>query len=186
MKTKNKSKLHLAAIIIAILSAVLNVIIIISLLTNLFGMRDLYGKVLQSVSTYVVDVDSEINFACLQQGITVIIHIAFAGVLINLYKKATPSVQLGKALVSIACWYMLCTLSLASVFTLIVGWCMGKRNSRPIIAEATVREKTEPKDINEYKMKAMTEAVSRLKELRQSGAISDDEYYATLDKILEG
>ena len=63
---------------------------------------------------------------------------------------------------------------------------MTKTYSRPIIAEATPRENPNTEDVNEYKMKAMTEAVARLKELRQSGAISDEEYYATLDKILEG
>ena len=40
--------------------------------------------------------------------------------------------------------------------------------------------------INEMKLAAMSEAVTRLKELRASGAISEEEYYANINKILEG
>ena len=40
--------------------------------------------------------------------------------------------------------------------------------------------------MNDYKKKAMGEAISRLKELKAQGAISEEEYYETLNKILEG
>ena len=38
---------------------------------------------------------------------------------------------------------------------------------------------------NQIKFEAMSQAVTRLKELRDSGAISEEEYYANLNKILE-
>jgi len=37
-----------------------------------------------------------------------------------------------------------------------------------------------------YKLEAMSEAVARLKELKDKGAISEEEYYANLNRILEG
>jgi hypothetical protein len=36
-----------------------------------------------------------------------------------------------------------------------------------------------------YKLEAMREAVARLKKLREVGAISEEEYYLNLNKILE-
>ena len=39
--------------------------------------------------------------------------------------------------------------------------------------------------ISDYKLNAMSEAVARLKELRDKGAISEEEYYINLNKILE-
>ena len=183
---KMKSKLHLTTIIVSIVSIVLNVCLVIGLLTNVFGFKDMYAKFLQSMADYAIDIDSEIAFACFDTGLTIITHLIFAILFIRLYRRNSPSVQLGRAITNIAFWYLFLTFSLASVFALIAGSKMTKTYSRPIIAEATPRENPNTEDVNEYKMKAMTEAVARLKELRQSGAISDEEYYATLDKILEG
>ena len=45
--------------------------------------------------------------------------------------------------------------------------------------------RVEPNFLPDYKLNAMGEAVSKLKALRDSGAISEEEYYATLNKILE-
>ena len=42
-----------------------------------------------------------------------------------------------------------------------------------------------PEFVNDYRMEAMTQAINRLKELKAKGAISDEEYYETLNKILE-
>ena len=48
-----------------------------------------------------------------------------------------------------------------------------------------VTETSDDNFINDAKLTAMSEAVTRLKELRESGAISEEEYYANINKILE-
>ena len=45
---------------------------------------------------------------------------------------------------------------------------------------------TKEGEVSDFKLTAMTEAVTRLNELRSSGAISEEEYYINLNKILEG
>ena len=54
-------------------------------------------------------------------------------------------------------------------------------NKKPTIAKSQ-----EQSFLSDYKLMAMSEAVTRLKELRATGAISEEEYYANLNKILEG
>ena len=39
--------------------------------------------------------------------------------------------------------------------------------------------------LSQFKMEAMSDAVRKLKELKERGAISEEEYYASLNKILE-
>ena len=94
---------------------------------------------------------------------------------------------MGRVLTNLSVWYLILTsISLPSLFALIAGLLMTSKANKPVIATAVPKEAAPTSEINEYKMKAMTEAVNRLKELRQSGAITEEEYYANLDKILEG
>ena len=185
MNKKKKSVWHLITIIVSIASIILNGFMLVGLLTNILGIKDVYIQVLQKTATYAIDVDSEISFACFDTSLTIITHVVFAILLVKLYVKATPSVELSRK-VNIGFWYLFLTFSVASVLTLVAGYSMVKKVSKPIIAEAVPREPEKTPEVNAYKMKGMSEAVARLKELRKSGAISDEEYYASLDKILEG
>ena len=66
-----------------------------------------------------------------------------------------------------------------AIFGIITGALM--INKKPTIAKSQ-----EQSFLSDYKLMAMSEAVTRLKELRATGAISEEEYYANLNKILEG
>ena len=68
-----------------------------------------------------------------------------------------------------------------AIFGIITGALM--INKKP----ATILNKSQEQSfLSDYKLTAMSEAVARLKQLRESGAISEEEYYANLNKILEG
>ena len=67
--------------------------------------------------------------------------------------------------------------AIAGVLALIAGAIM--KDQRVDVSEEKVQT-----DIPDIKLNAMKEAVLRLKELKERGAISEEEYYANLDKIL--
>ena len=68
--------------------------------------------------------------------------------------------------------------AIAGIFAIIAGAIM-KDQKAVVVAEEKVQT-----DISDLKLNAMKEAVLRLKELKERGAISEEEYYANLDKIL--
>ncbi|MBE5736472.1 MAG: SHOCT domain-containing protein [Clostridiales bacterium] len=74
---------------------------------------------------------------------------------------------------------------LAGLLALVGIVQMSKVSIEPI--KYMERESSEDIEVfgGKYRKEAMVEAITRLKELRSKGAISEDEYYATLDKILE-
>ena len=68
------------------------------------------------------------------------------------------------------------------IFGIIAGIVIKNKKPKLIIENTATKEG----EVSDCKLTAMTEAVTRLNELRSSGAISEEEYYATLNKILEG
>jgi len=191
MAKKKKSVLLLITTILTFATIAFNVFAMVSLLTNLFGFKDLYVSTLQKMSTYAIDIESEVSFAAFDLGLNALIYLLFGLRLLKYYVKGRTCVEMGNAITSMSVWFLILTFSLPAVMSLITGIVMTKKCQKPTtIAEATVVPNTNApknnKDISEYKMKAMTEAVTRLNELRSRGAISEEEYYANLDKILEG
>ena len=183
---KRRSALLLTTIIIAAISIAFNIFAIIAFIVNLMGIRGLYGEILQKLYSATVDVDAEIKFVYFECLFQILIHSVFIYRFAFLYKKATPGLQLSKYMFSMSIWYLLLTCSIASIFAIIASLVMKNNSQRPIIAAAVPKAPEDEKSVTDFKMRNMTEAVNRLKELKQSGVITDEEYYASLDKILEG
>ena len=86
---------------------------------------------------------------------------------------------LGKRVVIMAIFQLLFGMYITGVVALIIG--IVKMNKK-----ATVIEPVVDSGIPKQKLELMGEAVERLKKLREIGAISEEEYYINLNKILEG
>jgi hypothetical protein len=87
--------------------------------------------------------------------------------------------ELGKRITFMAIFQLLFGMYITGVIALIIGlvkW--NKKSVRPIVTVET--------GIPSQKLELMGEAVERLKKLREIGAISEEEYYINLNKILEG
>ena len=195
---KKRSKSVLLVAILTIVALALNILVMLFLGFNIMGFKDMYAKLLQSMSSYAVDIESEVSFALLEMGLTTLIYAYFSYVFIKYYLKLAPSFELGRRVMSSAIWFLILTFSLVSIIAMIVGSVMAKKFSRPVVLAAVPREPQpeqvhasdevtkEEHKVEPYKLKAMAEAVERLNELKRSGAISEEEYYEHLDKILEG
>ena len=75
---------------------------------------------------------------------------------------------------------MLISSFLPAIFALIAGIRMNKEKAPVPVANVNNNPY-----LSEYKMEVMSDAVKRLKELKEQGAISEEEYFASLNKILE-
>ena len=86
-------------------------------------------------------------------------------------------------------WHFILGSFLPALFAMISASVMGKQKQPAQVAsvEEAFKEGENKEDkVPDYKLTAMTEAIERLKELKDKGAISEEEYYANLNRILEG
>ena len=171
---RKKNKLLLVTLIFTIINLVFNVFIVSALLFNLFGIVDTLRYVLQDVASEV-EISSMITSSCFEAIFAFIINFMAARLYYKGYKYSAYTVRFGKSLTFNGVMQILFGAFLPGLLALIAGVIM--TNKKPKIASI--------ENINDLKFEAMSEAVSRLKELRDSGAISEEEFYANLNKILE-
>ena len=98
----------------------------------------------------------------------------------KVYKYRLNNRDAGRYITSVAVWQLLFCSFLPALFGFVAGVRMTTRK-----VQVETKEVNNPY-LSDYKLNAMAEAVSRLKELRNKGAISEEEYYASLNKVLEG
>jgi len=171
---RKKSKMLLAAFIFTVFHLVFSVIVASVLMFNLFGVVDSLGYFLQGVVSEA-ELANMITSYCFELLFAFIVNFMAARFYFKGYKYSVYSVSFGKNIVFNAIMQMLFSAFIPGLLALIAGIIM--INKKPKIVNAS--------NINDLKFEAMSEAVSRLKELRDSGAISEEEFYANLNKILE-
>ena len=144
---------------------------------NIGGVGDVVGQVVNSWS--ISGIVTDISLISIRMLITAMIDV-FAGVFYIGIIKQGVNPRRGGSYMFQPFVQILCGSFLAGLFALLGITRMTKGQienmKNPISAEEA---------INDYKKEAMIQAVTRLKELKSRGAISDDEYYETLNKILE-
>lgn len=177
MNTK-KNKLLLTAIIFTIISIAINTITLIILVTNAFEITDM-------VESYLTEYfgGEDISYLMTSYYIEMFIAILISFYALKnyskIYKFRLNNKDAGRYLISVALWQLLFGGGIPALFGFIAGIKMMKKK---------VAVETAPAHpyLSDYKLNAMSEAISRLKELRAKGAISEEEYYASLNKVLEG
>ena len=180
MKKQKGSVLLLIACILSYIMVVGSAILFILFAFNIAGISDAYARLVVDYVGGNVNADEQVTMMCVEFVLVALVDLYFANVYLKGYKFRMNSKQYGKMLISKGVFQMLLSSFIPGLFALIAGARMYRRKNAP----ETFAEKT-PEYVNNYKLEAMSEAVTRLKELRDKGAISEEEYYATLNKILE-
>lgn len=181
MKKTNKNPMLIATFVISVIHLVLITIVGLCLIFNLFGTMDYYNRF---VSTYLYsgyDLSKDITMFVFETILNFGVNLYICNFYFKGIKYRVNNSQYGKVLIYYAIIQILFSSILGGIFALITAIIMINRKPAKVNADASVQT-----FLSEYKLMAMSEAVTRLKELRASGAISEEEYYANLDKILEG
>ena len=188
MKGK-KNCVLLLLIILSYISAFSHVALMAIMSFNLFGFVDFYEGLMSSYMGMPVDMSVDITFMCIEYIIAVLFDLQCVKVYKRVYKysalKNDTYYRVGSQnLIHMSIFQMLISSFPVGLIALITGIVLGKKKVK-IEEKVVVTETQEPK-FSDYKLNAMSEAIGRLKELRAQGVISEEEYYANLDKILEG
>ena len=180
----NNNKKHIPLLIISILcfiSVALYAFAFIALAFNLFGLSDLFRSIYLNMMISPSDVDFEITFTCIEMIISVLAGLHFARYYLKAYKFISYQiVDFGRNMIIKSIFQILFGFIITGTISLIMG-----------IIYVNKKQKVEPKvfadedGLPAYKLEAMSEAVTRLKKLKDVGAISEEEYYINLNKILE-
>ena len=180
MKKRNKNVMLIITFVFTIISILLNAFVGIVLTFNLFDAVNIFN---QFVSTYLIsgyDISMYMTSYVINLILTLTANI-YAGIFyFKGIKYRVNNKQYGRAILFYAILQLLFSAYIPAILALITAIIM--INKKPVVLE----EKETPSFLSDYKLMAMSEAVTRLKELRASGAISEEEYYANLNKILEG
>jgi hypothetical protein len=150
------------------------------LIANIGGLADIISNFLVSNMTYSPqEADTQITMMTFE----LIISVFFALYCFRFYKLAPRMTrsenELGKRITFMAIFQLLFGMYVTGVIALIIG--LVKWNKKVLRPEFVVET-----GIPSQKLELMGEAVERLKKLREMGAISEEEYYVNLNKILEG
>ncbi len=177
-KKKNKNVMLTLTLIFTILQICINVFVGFVLAFNLWGFIDYYNELMSSVIANY-DLNMYLTSYYIELALASIINIYSAIFYFKGIKYRVSNKQYGKMVVVYAIIQLLFSAYIPAIFGIITGALM--INKKPTIAKSQ-----EQSFLSDYKLMAMSEAVTRLKELRATGAISEEEYYANLNKILEG
>lgn len=178
MKTNKKNKLLLTALIITYISIATTLLILAVLMLNLFETADIVEAYLAEYMG-VEDTSFMMTMYYVEMFLSVLINIYAARNYSKVYKFRLNNRDAGRFITSVALWQLLFSSWVPALFGFIAGIRMMRRK---------VEVETSPANpyLSDYKLNAMSEAIARLKELRDKGAISEEEYYASLNKVLEG
>lgn len=172
------SKSLVVAAVFSFIAVAISVLAILFILLDVFGSRTLIENVLYWVDP-TVNVDEELLYIYFDWGIGALLDITFARYYLKMSRVLTNNYkQLGSNIIFSAVLQILFGSFIPGIVGVIAGIIVGKKKN-------VTRQDVE-NAMGDYKFTAMTEAVNRLNELRSSGAISEEEYYSNLNKILEG
>lgn len=190
--TKKKNTSRVLLIIACVLSFVTlgaSAIGAILLGFNVGGISDVLREMLLDAGYAATEVDSEITMMMISFVLEVFIELSFALFYLKAIKFRANSLSFARRLMSKSIWHFVLGSFLPSLFAMLSAWSMGKQKQPAQVAsvEEAFKESEKKEDkVPDYKLTAMTEAIERLKELKEKGAISEEEYYANLNRILEG
>lgn len=175
-KDRSKTLLNIA-IVLSFVFAGISFACLIIMAFDLFGMQAVYGDMLKQLDYQYSDLNSEITITCLEMGMTAFVDL-FAGLK---YRKIVRMGGISKfsSPFGQVFWQFLLGSFLPSLIAYI-GILKLLREPRVV-----TEERTKSEFMSDFKMQNMSEAITRLKELKEKGAISEEEYYETLNKILE-
>ena len=179
MLKRKKSTLLLITIILTILQMAMALFAGIALIFNLFGVVDLLNAILSEMYPGTT-IDTYLTTYYIEFALCFLVNMSCLRLYIKGYKYGAIGEFFGKRLIMNGIMQLFFSAVLPGVFAIITGYVLGKKR-----IPAPVETSTNEAYINEMKLAAMSEAVNRLKELRASGAISEEEYYANINKILE-
>ena len=160
---------------------------IIAFATNLMGTMDIYNSMVSTMyPNYSISIDTSMLY--FEIGFNILIAISFGNFYLTGYKHRFYSREYASRIMLMSVLCLLCGIYIPSIVGIFISISM-KKNCTSHDQEP-VKEEIKPNkvssDIPQGKLVAMTEAVERLKQLRDSGVISEEEYYINLNKILEG
>ena len=156
---------------------------------NIGGISDVLREMLLDAGYAATEVDSEITMMMISFVLEVFIELSFAVFYLKAIKFRANSLSFARRLMSRSIWHFILGSFLPALFAMISASVMGKQKQPAQVAsvEEAFKEGENKEDkVPDYKLTAMTEAIERLKELKDKGAISEEEYYANLNRILEG
>ena len=179
--TKKKSKLLLTTIILTIIHMSLLLLAALALVFNIFGIVDIMNMILQDYLEAGVTIDYYLATYYFELGLSFVVNFSCVRLYIKGYRYGVYGEVFGRRIIMNSIIQLLFSSFLPGIFALVTGIMMSKQKQTLADVQAQSEEY-----INEMKLAAMSEAVTRLKELRASGAISEEEYYANINKILEG
>ena len=156
---------------------------------NIGGISDVLREMLLDAGYAATEVDSEITMMMISFVLEVFIELSFAVFYLKAIKFRANSLSFARRLMSRSIWHFILGSFPPALFAMISASVMGKQKQPAQVAsvEEAFKEGENKEDkVPDYKLTAMTEAIERLKELKDKGAISEEEYYANLNRILEG
>lgn len=181
MKKKTKTNgLLITACVLSYVSVLLSMGLAIFLMFNIAGLADLYKELLQTYMPGYNDASSDLTLYIVELALVALLNLYFANFYLKGLRYRVDSPQYGRMILNHSLFQMLFASFLAGIFAMISAVVMGRK--KPV--ERTNKQEENPY-LSEYKIEAMSDAVRRLKELKAKGAISEEEYYASLNKILE-
>lgn len=188
MKTKkNTGRIMLIiAAVLTLLTLVFSIIGAVALGFNVGGVTDVVSKILLDAGYPATEIDSEITMMTFSLVFESLIELYFAIFYIKAIKFRASSVSFARRLMSKSIWQFVCGSFLPAIFAMIAAMNMGRQKENIRVVPVNEFSNVDENKIPDYKLTAMSEAVARLKELRKQGSISEEEYYANLNRILEG
>lgn len=182
-----KSKLLITAGVLSYIFAGIELIAGLMLGFNIFGTSDIVTEALLEIGYQVTDIEVVLFGDTLSMIAGGLISLYFGRFYFKVEKSLFKPAELGNTVITMGILQILFGSFVPAIFGIIAGTKI-KANKYMVVAgvDSKTAETAKKAGISEFKMTAMSEAVSRLNELRSSGAISEEEYYATLNKILEG
>lgn len=189
LKRRNNNTMYLITAIFSYISAGISLISLLILAFNLFGIADIYGELLKIYVSEEINVSSQVSMMCIELGFMILMNWYFGNFYLKGWKYKITNREYGKATALMGIFQLFTSSFIPAVLGIIAGVMMMNRKAKMVVETENVSDPTqprvEPNFLPQYKLNAMGEAVEKLKALRDSGAISEEEYYATLNKILE-
>ncbi len=179
-KKRNSNALLITTFVFTIINLVLTIFVGMALVFNILGVADYYNYLMSGI-TSGYDMSMHMTSFYINLFLTIGVNLYSAVFYYKGIKYRVNNKQYGRMLLYYAVMQLLFSAYLPGIFGLITAIVMINHKPAPIDEKAVTQS-----FLSEYKLVAMSEAVTRLKELRASGAISEEEYYANLNKILEG
>jgi hypothetical protein len=176
MKKQKNSVLLILACVASFLAVSFSIVVLFVLLFDGFGIRTILENTLASGGYTVDEISNEITLMYFEFGLSAAINMYYGTFYLKGLKFRVNSKPFGRVVLTKGIFQAFIGSAIAGVLAIIAGAIM---KDQKVVVEEKVQT-----DISDLKLNAMKEAVLRLKELKERGAISEEEYYANLDKIL--